>query len=394
MNTPPPYKGRIPARSTPRNETKYVLGIDIGGTKIEAQLFRVSADHLEERAVWKHSEDTVRGVRAHADQIASVIDKAAQAATRQDGKLAAVGIGSPGRFDEEGRIKPGTNTNLGKYPDEFDNVNLWTNYKKALKNNHDMEGLPVFVKNDGNAMLAGILEHIQGPEGITLADQDGDEIGKFSLQRKHVALFGIGTGIGHAIASVGDDGGYQFVTDGHASKLRIAVDEEDMPLLKAGKKRIEKRSGKKEVLMFADDTARAEDLFRGPMISAMAGVDTGHAIDLNKPDHKKAIAFAGKYMARTIEAIRSGESRDVEPDHGWSREDRQEAAKTSIYLIGGGFGRSDLGKAVIQAAADTLHKDGISDIQLVQVPGENVAARAAAMLVPQTVYRTMGRRFG
>ena len=67
--------------------------------------------------------------------------------------------------------------------------------------------------------------------------------------------------------------------------------------------------------------------------------------------------------------------------------DKAEAAKTAIYLIGGGVGRSTWGKAIIHFAANELNKLNINDIQLVQVTVENVAARAAATLVPESIYR-------
>ena len=91
-------------------------------------------------------------------------------------------------------------------------------------------------------------------------------------------------------------------------------------------------------------------------------------------------------MARTIALIKSGESEDVEPANGWTNEEKQEAAKTSHYFIGGGMGSSSLGQHIIEYAAKELNSLGIDDIQLIQAT-ESSAARAAAALIPESLYR-------
>jgi len=235
-------------------------------------------------------------------------------------------------------------------------------------------------------MLAGLIEGVSKNHLKGLANQTGEAVNKYSLPRKHVGLFGIGTGIGHAIAAVENDGSFKFVTDGHASKLRLKVDDEDMPTLLAVKQRMEQKGDKEEILLFEDNTVRAEDVFRGPVIDALAGVTNGREIDIENPTHKAALQFAGKYMARTVALIKTGVSEDVEPNNGWTNEDKQEAAKTSHYFVGGGMGSSPLGKHIIGYAAKELEALGVNDIQLIQAP-ESSAARAAAALIPESVYR-------
>ena len=327
-------------------------------------------------------EDTQKGLDAHIDQIASVISNAESGAEKLGGAISAIGIGSPGRFDMNGNIKSGTNPNLGNSLDEFDGINLQEQYQAAIVN----KDIPLCINNDGSAMLAGIVEGVTKGHAKALKSHKGESVGKYSLPRQHVGLFGIGTGVGHAIASVKDNGSFEIVTDGHASKLRVRVDEGDLNTLREAKDRMEQGKDKQEVVMFIDNTVRAEDLFRGPVINALASVDNGREIDLNIPDHEAALKFAGKYMARTIALIKSGESEDVEPANGWTNEEKQEAAKTSHYFIGGGMGSSSLGQHIIEYAAKELNSLGIDDIQLIQAT-ESSAARAAAALIPESLYR-------
>lgn len=354
---------------------RYVLGIDIGGTKIDAQLFVVADGKMADEPIWKCEERTVKGVSEHARQMVKIIREAERQAHYRHGELVGAGIGSPGRFDADGRIKPGSNQNLGHTPDEFDGVNLRELYgeqMKRLKVNLPAEALSVC--NDGNAMLAGLLE-----SPGDLRNQYGDAV---SAAGRYVAVLGIGTGIGHAIARTHASGGFDFVTDGHASALRVAVDAEDMPALLQAKTTLEAQTGIEEIMMFDDGTVRAEDLFRGPVVNTLAGVSHGRALDIDNSRHAEALAFAGKYMARTIAVIKSGESQDVEPHNGWSDDDKAQAAQTSLYLVSGGMGRSVAGFEMIRHAATEMERLGIHDIDLVQMNGTHLAARAAATMVP------------
>ena len=348
---------------------KSILGIDIGGTKINAQLFSVINGRIAENALWKEEQPTKKGKDAHAQQVASLIAAANSEAALRNASLVAVGIGSPGRFNETGAIKPGTNTNLENTPGEMDNVVLVDTYRQVIAQQmgaSKLKNVPIFVQNDGSAMLAGLLDAIhskrEGTDG-KVVDQHGKLLRPTELAGKHVALFGIGTGIGHAIAKVQKDGSFDFVTDGHASKLRLKIDESDWPMIE----KMKQNAGQDAVITFDDHTARAEDLFRGPMVNAMAGVEDGRDIHLDNPDHVAALRFAGKYMARTVALIKSGQSQDTVPANGWSERDKAEAAKTSIYLISGGMGNSPLGKEMIRYAKDELNALGISDVRLVQM---------------------------
>lgn len=369
---------------------QYVLGVDMGGTKIDAQLFEVVGGRLAEKPTKTFSVATPRGLHPNKIAMAELVAGAQSYVLDINGTLAGIGIGSPGRFSN-GVIKPGTATNLEAMAGEFDNVNLQEQYQAAFAMRNAVLGAtPLFVGNDATAMLAGMMENIlTNKMKDTILDQFGNEVTGINMRNQRVALFGIGTGIGHTIMQVDENGGFKPVTDGHASKLRVKVDDADWPLVEKAKAALGK-----DVIRFDDHTVRAEDLFRGPTVEAMAGVANGRDMKDNNPEHAAAIAFAGKYMARTIALIKSGESEDVEPANGWSEADKKMAAGTNVYLIGGGMGSSPLGAAITEQAAKELARLGIGDIRLAQVKGENVAARAAAALVPETVYRGAGPRVG
>ncbi|XVN42612.1 MAG: hypothetical protein RCG15_08555 [Candidatus Rickettsia vulgarisii] len=149
-----------------------------------------------------------------------------------------------------------------------------------------------------------MLEAVKNGANQDFINQNGTKIPRDNLYNKYIALLGIG----HTIAKIGTDGELKFITDGHASKLCIQVDSEDLPLLKVTKQRMEQISGKEEIVMLDNNKVRAEDLFRGPVINALANVNNGQDINLKLESHNQALRLAGKYMARTIALIKSGKS--------------------------------------------------------------------------------------
>lgn len=369
----------VPAPAKP----EYILGVDIGGQSIKPKLYKINGNELEPTA-WGNKHTPIKGLSRHVLQMASLIADARSAVEALGGELKSIGIASPGRF-EHGVIKPGTNPNLSELGDSFDHVNLAEKYREALDHvDPSLNDIPLVVANDGNAMLAGMLNNIKMGNAGEMKDQNGDPVPP-AMVRGTVALFGIGTGIGHAIARMKGDG-YEFVTDGHASKLWVQVDAEDRAKLAA----VAAQSTSPEIVTRARNDfewVRAEDLFRAPVINAMAGV--GHGGDM-RPDenvkHEAALEFAGKYMVRTIALIKSGEGKDVVPENEWTAEEKAQAAATGLYLIGGGVGRSPDGARIIGHAKAELEKLGLNgEIKLVQMTIDNPATLAAAEMAKRAV---------
>lgn len=356
---------------------QFVLGVDIGGTTIKPALYLVGPDGLSDQPVWKEPVDTQLGVEAHREQMADIIATANRRAQEMGGEIVGIGIASPGRF-KDGVIKKGTNPNMGKDSvSDFDGVNLEEEYKAALwRKDQELLKIPMVVGNDGNAMLAGMVGDIMR------------EPGDLDLRGKRVGVLGIGTGLGHAIADVDASGEMKFVTDGHASKLRIKVDDQDWPMVQEAIDKMNKPGKKPEIVYFEEDhSVRAEDLFRAPVLEKLTGAKSGADIRPDEPKHAAVLAFAGKYVGRLIKEIREGQGRDEQPDNAWTPEERADAAKTQVYLVGGGIGRGEnTGKAIIAHAEAELAASGINDVQLVRIPGDNPATFAAAEMVPPSSY--------
>lgn len=348
--------------------TQFIAGIDVGGSKVDVQLFTVTGGALAVTPEWSTQEETQRGLEAHTLQIVRLINLARLQAQAHHGELVRAGIASPGRFDAQGVIKAGTNTNMGATPSEFDGICLRDHYMKALG---DLARVPVYVANDADAMLLDMIEAM-------IVNGYGDK-----LYGHQVALLGIGTGVGHAIAYFSKDSHLTFHTDGHASKLRVRVDAADWPYIA----KLTSMPDAPHIVVCEDGSVRAEDLFRAPVVNALAGVTSGQHIESRRPEHSAALAFAGKYMARLIALIASGESQDVNPENSWSDADRAQAAKTDMYLIGGGMGASSVGAEIVYYAHQELKKLGLERIRLLHYSGHSSPARAAALLTLQAAYR-------
>lgn len=143
-----------------------VIGIDIGGTKINACLIDEKGNIVE-----RHMLDTEAS--KGRDVVLNNIKKAINALSYKDAR--AIGIGTPGFIDS----KNGIITFAG-------NINGWTgfNLKEALE---EYINLPVFVENDANIAL--IAEKWLG------ACKDAE----------NVVMITLGTGLGGAIIT--KDGG-------------------------------------------------------------------------------------------------------------------------------------------------------------------------------------------
>jgi hypothetical protein len=380
------------------SDTQYVAGFDASGTGLVVSLYKRTGNKMAQEPVWSYEEPTEKGVVNHVNQIALMIMMAADYVKTQGGALAAVGVASPGRFDASGIVKSGTNPHIDWGAESFNGINLKEHYQKRLREiAPPLSNVPMHVRNDAEAMAVAIVEGVKAGDIQGLQNHDGSPATLDGWKGKKIGMFGIGVGLGHTILDVDATGGYKIVTDGHASKLRVQVDSEDLPLLRHAKQSYETKMNKSEVLVFSDNTVRAEDLCRAPIIREMAGLsgmDDTEKMDISSPQVQKALQFAGKYLARTIALIRSGESQDINPENGWSSLDKAIAAQTSAYLVNGDMGHSALGTEVIRYASAELERLGIHDISLVHVPQEVQPARAAALLVPKEMYRETSRSVG
>src|SRR5579859_1466137 len=122
-------------------KTDYVVGVDLGGTKILSGVF----DHsLECIGLAKLSTKSQRGVDEVVERIARCAQDAVDEADLTMKQVAGVGVGAPGAVDfNNGTVIFAPNLEGWKY------VPLKKELEKQL-------GVPVFVENDCNIAALGV----------------------------------------------------------------------------------------------------------------------------------------------------------------------------------------------------------------------------------------------
>src|SRR5882672_12292777 len=147
----------------PSNKAEYVIGVDLGGTKILAGVFDGS---LETVGTAKLSTKHQRGVEAVIERIDRCVRDAVDEADLSMKQVAGLGIGAPGAVDFEAG-----NVIFAPNMEGWKDVPLKKELEKHLS-------VPVFVENDANIAVLGV--HV-----AELKSKPGSIVGIF-----------VGTGIG------------------------------------------------------------------------------------------------------------------------------------------------------------------------------------------------------
>src|SRR5438309_3316695 len=122
-------------------KSDYIVGVDLGGTKILAGVF---SNSLECIGTTKLSTKAQRGLDAVVERISRCVQDAVDEADLSLKQVAGVGIGAPGAVDfEAGTVIFAPNLEGWK------EVPLKKELEKVL-------GTPVFVENDGNVAVLGV----------------------------------------------------------------------------------------------------------------------------------------------------------------------------------------------------------------------------------------------
>lgn len=146
----------------PDNNKEFLVGVDLGGTKILAGVFDM---HLNCVGRAKMSTKATRGEKAVVDRIARCIQDAVDECDLDLKQIRSVGIGAPGACDpESGKVIFAPNL-------------AWENYplKKELERHIE---IPVFLENDCNIQTLGVYEK------------------ELKSKPRHVVGIFLGTGIG------------------------------------------------------------------------------------------------------------------------------------------------------------------------------------------------------
>lgn len=123
---------------------KYVIGIDLGGTKISGAIADFKGNIVSKYIISTNSNE---GEKAVLDRITIVIEKVIEESKIDKNQILAIGIGSPGPLD----AKKGIILTTPNLP--FKNFNI----VEPLK---DKFNIPVYLDNDANA--AAIGEYVFG----------------------------------------------------------------------------------------------------------------------------------------------------------------------------------------------------------------------------------------
>ena len=116
----------------------YVIGIDLGGTKIYTAVVDLEGNIISEKTV---ATNVVEGEEAVVGRIMGTVDTVLKDVNIEDVK--AIGIGSPGPLD----VKNGIIINSANFP-SFKNFNI----VKPIKEKYN---LPTFLDNDANVATLG-----------------------------------------------------------------------------------------------------------------------------------------------------------------------------------------------------------------------------------------------
>ena len=244
----------------PSTKAEYVVGVDLGGTKILAGVFKNSQECIGSA---KLSTKSQRGVEPVIERVARCVQDAVDEADLTLKQIAAVGIGAPGAVDfAEGRVIFAPNMEGWK------DVPL----KKALEK---QLGVPVFVENDGNIAALGV------------------HVAELKAKPKHLIGIFVGTGIGGGIIINGElYSGFNHT----AGEIGHMVLDISGPKCGCGNK------GCFEAL--ASRTAIFQQIKAGvkdgqkTLLTEMLGADLS---DLRSGDLRKAIRQGDKYIEKVIE---------------------------------------------------------------------------------------------
>ena len=242
-------------------KAEYVVGVDLGGTKILAGVF----DHsLESVGTAKLSTKSQRGVDKVVERIARCAQDAVDEADLTMKQVAGVGIGAPGAVDfESGSVIFAPNLEGWK------EISLKKELEKIL-------GVPVFVENDCNISALGVY-------AVELKSKPKSMVGIF-----------VGTGIGGGLIIDGKP----YSGFGHtAGEIGHMVLEINGPKCGCGNK------GCFEAL--ASRTAIFQQIKAGikdgqkTLLTEMLGDDLA---DLRSGDLRKAIRRGDKFVDRIVES--------------------------------------------------------------------------------------------
>ncbi len=316
-------------------KAEYVVGVDLGGTKILAGVF----DHsMECVGTAKLSTKSQRGVDRVVERIARSAQDAIDEADLTLKQIAGVGIGAPGAVDfESGTVIFAPNLEGWK------DIPLKKGLEKIL-------GVPVFVENDCNISALGVY----------VAELK-------SKPRTMVGIF-VGTGIGGGLILDGE----LYSGFGHtAGEIGHMVLEISGPKCGCGNK------GCFEAL--ASRTAIFQQIKAGvkdgqkTLLTEMLGTDLA---DLRSGDLRKAIRRGDKFVDRIIE----GAAEYI----GIATANLVNILNPEVVVLGGGVIEAladEMMSVIVETAKDYAMPGALKGVEIIASKlGDNAGITGAAVL--------------
>jgi glucokinase len=237
----------------------YLVGVDLGGTKILAGIFDTSYNCL---ARMKISTKPERGPDGVMERVARCVRDAVDECDLSMKQIRGVGIGAPGAVDtEEGRVIFAPNLSWKDVP-----------LKKALEKQLE---LPVFVNNDCKLHTLGVYE------------------AELKARPRHLIGIFLGTGIGAGLII---DGKLYTGFNGSAGEIGHMVIDVDGPECGCGNRGCFEALASRRAIFRTIQTAVKKG--QDTLLTEMLGKDLA---DLRSGDLRKAIRRGDKFVERVIE---------------------------------------------------------------------------------------------
>lgn len=238
----------------------YVVGVDLGGTKILAGVFTASLKLL---GVAKLSTKANRGPAAVMDRIARCVQDAVDECDLDLRQVRGVGVGAPGSIDPEvGKVIFSPNL------PGWENIALKKELEKRLET-------PTFVENDCNVCTLGVYE------------------GELSAKPKHMIGIFVGTGIGGGLILDGKLFSGYNLTAGEVGHMVLEVNG---PKCGCGNKGCFEALASRTAIFRRIQTAVKEG--QKTLLTDMLGPNLE---DLRSGDLRKAIRRGDKFVEKVVE---------------------------------------------------------------------------------------------
>jgi glucokinase len=319
------------------SKAEYVIGVDLGGTKILAGVFRSS---LECAGVAKVSTKAQRGPEAVIERIARCVRDAIDEADLNPNQVRGVGIGAPGAVD-------GATGSVIFAPNlEWRDVPLKKQLEKEI-------GLPVFVGNDCTVAMQGIY------------------VAELKSKPQHVVGIFLGTGIGGGIIINGKPYHGASHTAGEIGHMVLEVDG---PKCGCGNK------GCFEAL--ASRTAifqRIKSAIKNGQKTLLTEMLGDNLQDLRSGDLRKAIRRGDKFVDKVIE--------EAAQYTGIAVGNLLNIFNPDMVVLGGGVIEAladEMMSIIVETARDYAMPGTAKGVEIVaSTLGDNAAITGAAVLARQ-----------